>query len=141
LFPENFAKNVSPKISHFFSHFVRSQKNAKILQKNFGKTKCENFAKKYGRESFFAQLIFQLQNIRFSQINFEKSIYVKFSIVWHFFSLFSFSQKNAKFREQVCEMRNENFRIFSRFLAKVFVRVNSICHCILFVLYDVIKQS
>ena len=94
-----------------------------------GKQNAKNLRKKYGRESFFAQLIFQLQiTEKFSQKNFEKSVYVKFSIVLAFFRIFHFREKNAKFREQVCEMRNENFRIFSRFLRKFSFAGNSLCH-------------
>ena len=87
---------------------------------------CE---KNMGEKVFFAQLIFQLQiTEKFSQKNFEKSVYVKFSIVLAFFRIFHFREKNAKFREQVCEMRNENFRIFLRFLRKFSFAGNSICH-------------
>ena len=94
--------NCFPKISqkmfrrkfHIFSRISFARKKIrKFCKKILGKQNAKILRKKYGRESFFAQLIFQLQNIRFSQINFEKSIYVKFSIVWHFFAFFIFAKK------------------------------------------------
>ena len=129
-FPKISQKMFRRKFHIFFSHFVRSQKNAKILQKKFlGKQNAKILRKKYGRESFFAQLIFQLQNIRFSQKN-------RFGI---FFAFFIFAKKCEISRTSLWNAKWK-FSHFFAFLAKVFVRVN-FKHCVLFVLYDVIKQS
>ena len=94
------------------SHFVRSQKMRKfpIFFAKFclGKQNAKNLRKKYGRESFFAQLIFQLQiTEKFSQKNFEKSVYVKFSIVLAFFRIFHFREKMRNFANKFvkCEMK------------------------------------
>ena len=109
-----FAENFTFRIS-----FARKKcENFQVFFAKFclGKQNAKNLRKKYGRESFFAQLIFQLQiTEKFSQKNFEKSVYVKFSIVLAFFRIFHFREKMRNFANKFvkCEMKIFSFfRVF-----------------------------